>query len=336
MVKNYLRIYILIAILVVTIIILWVFLPKEFINLNTMQSLGYQLPILGLFALALIPVVLTGGIDLSIIAIANITGLVAGFILKTLNRPNMSITNQILVIALAIVAAFVVSLICGLLNGLIIAKLGVNPVLATIGTSTVFNGLVAKITEGYGIAGFVDKFSYIGNGDIFNVPVSIIICVICYVIMGVILNRTKFGFSLYMVGSNQNASEFSGINVKATLIKVYLNSSIMAMITGIIMISQFNSVKGGYGASYLLIAILIVVFGGVSILGGSGGVIGVFIAACILQIVWSGFNILQLSPFLTQAIWGIILILVLIATYYINTYSRKMLIKKVFESKVKS
>ena len=101
------------------------------------------------------------------------------------------------------------------------------------------------------------------------------------------------------------------------------------------MISEYNSVRAGYGASYLLISVLIVIFGGVSIMGGSGGVTGVFIAAIILQVLWSGFNILQLSPFLTITIWGSLLIVVLIIAYYLDLYQKNMLIKKIFNIKNK-
>jgi len=333
MIKSYVRIYILIFILVISMATLWIILPDAFMTQNNLQSLGFQLPILALFSLAMSTVVLTGGFDLSIIAVANLTSLVAGYILHSLNSPNISPSNQIFVIILAIVCALVAALICGLINGFIIATLGVHPVLATLGTMTFFNGIVAKTTEGLGIAGFVDKFSYIGNGTILKIPVSIIIILICFLIMGIIFNKTKFGFSLYMIGSNPLASKFSGLNVKAILYKAYITSSIIAAISGIIMSSQFNSVKGGYGSSYLLLSVLVVVFGGISVSGGSGGVAGVLIAACILQVVWNGFNILRLSSYFTITIWGLILISVLIVSHHIDIYNRRRLIKRMTDIK---
>ena len=133
--------------------------------------------------------------------------------------------------------------------------------------------------------------------------------------MGLILNHTRLGVNIYMIGSNPIACFFAGVNNTAVLLKTYLISGLYSGLAAIIMISRFNSAKADYGESYLLMTVLASVLGGTSAAGGFGKVSGLVIALIILQIVSSGLNLLRVSNFLTIAIWGIILILVMVINY---------------------
>ena len=126
-----------------------------------------------------------------------------------------------------------------------------------------------------------------------------------------------------MLGSNPTACHFSGIDNRRVLLKTYLISGIYAGIAAIIMMSRFNSAKADYGASYLLMTILAAVLGGTSATGGFGKVSGLVIALIILQVVSNGLNLLRVNNFLTIAIWGIILILVMVANYFSKQYQQK-------------
>jgi len=282
-----------------------------------------QIPEFGFLAIAMMLAMLTGGIDLSVVATANLAGIVAALFLTKYNLFQVGGYEELFTIIVAILSALIISLICGFLNGILVAYVGVPAILATLGTMGLFSGIAIIVTKGYGIVGFPEKFLYIGSGTIFLIPVPMIIFIISAVLVVIILNRTKFGFSIYMVGSNPVAARFSGIKNEKVLIKTYMMSGLLAGLASIIMISRVNSVRPGYGEVYLLQAILVCVLGGVDPIGGSGKVSGLVMGIITLQILQSGFNILSFSPFFKKVIWGLILILVMVINFYRNKSSQE-------------
>ena len=282
-----------------------------------------QIPEFGFLAIAMMLAMLTGGIDLSVVATANLAGIVAALFLTKYNLFQVGGYEELFTIIVAIASAVIISLICGFLNGILVAYVGVPAILATLGTMGLFSGIAIIVTKGYGIVGFPEKFLYIGSGTIFLIPVPMIIFIISAVLVVIILNRTKFGFSIYMVGSNPVAARFSGIKNEKVLIKTYMMSGLLAGLASIIMISRVNSVRPGYGEVYLLQAILVCVLGGVDPIGGSGKVSGLVMGIITLQILQSGFNILSFSPFFKKVIWGLILILVMVINFYRNKSLQK-------------
>ena len=282
-----------------------------------------QIPEFGFLAIAMMLAMLTGGIDLSVVATANLAGIVAALFLTKYNLFQVGGYEELFAIIVAIALALIISLICGFLNGILIAYVGVPAILATLGTMGLFSGIAIIVTKGYGIVGFPEKFLYIGSGTIFLIPVPMVIFIICALLVVIILNRTKFGFSIYMVGSNPVAARFSGIKNEKILIKTYMMSGLLAGLASIIMISRVNSVRPGYGEVYLLQAILVCVLGGVDPTGGSGKVSGLVMGIITLQILQSGFNILSFSPFFKKVIWGLILILVMVINFYRNKSSQE-------------
>jgi len=282
-----------------------------------------QIPEFGFLAIAMMLAMLTGGIDLSVVATANLAGIVAALFLTKYNLFQVGGYEELFTIIVAILSALIISLICGFLNGILVAYVGVPAILATLGTMGLFSGIAIIVTKGYGIVGFPEKFLYIGSGTIFLIPVPMIIFIISAVLVVIILNRTKFGFSIYMVGSNPVAARFSGIKNEKVLIKTYMMSGLLAGLASIIMISRVNSVRPGYGEVYLLQAILVCVLGGVDPIGGSGKVSGLVMGIITLQILQSGFNILSFSPFFKKVIWGLILILVMVINFYRNKSLQK-------------
>lgn len=289
----------------------------SFLSVNNIQSMAFQLPELGMLSLAMMVVMLTGGINLSIIATANMAGITAALILTSSDGGGLSI------VILAILAALVVSSLIGLLNGILVAYVGITPILATLGTMTLLQGVAIVITKGYVISGFPEAITFLGNGTIALVPVPLILLAIMALIMSAFLNRTRTGFSIYMLGSNLTATHFSGIDTPAVLVRTYLISGIYSGIAALVMISRFNSARSGYGDSYLLVTILAAVLGGVSSEGGFGRVSGVMIALVTLQIISSGLNLMRVSAFMTTAIWGAVMIAVMVINYLIDTRKRR-------------
>jgi len=266
---------------------------------------------------------LTGGINLSIIATANMTGIVTAMILTSTINPAAPPPGAFGLVILAIAAGLATALVIGLINGVLIAGLNVSPILATLGMMTLINGLTIVITKGYVISGLPNAVRFIGNGTLAGIPFCTIIFALCALALALVLNRTPLGFNIYMLGSNPTASYFSGVNNRAVLYKTYLLSSLYAGFAALIMISRFNSAKAGYGESYLLVTVLASVLGGTSASGGFGRVAGIVMALVILQIVSSGFNLLRISSFMTIAIWGMIIIVVMVVNFISTTMQER-------------
>jgi len=309
------QLHILGLVMVAVVLLMWLLNPRHFLTLGNFQSMAFQLPELGLLSMAMMVTMLTGGINLSIIATANMTGIVTALILTSTIDPAAPPPGAAWLIVLAIAAGLATALIIGLINGALIAGLNVSPILATLGMMTLVNGMTIVITKGYVISGLPNAVRFIGNGTIAGIPFCTILFALCALILAIVLNRTPLGFKIYMLGSNPTASYFAGVSNRAVLFKTYLLSSLYAGIAAMIMMSRFNSAKAGYGASYLLVTVLASVLGGTSASGGFGRVAGIVMALVILQVVSSGFNLLRVSSFLTIAIWGIIIIVVMVVNF---------------------
>lgn len=299
----------LIILLIVLTILLFILLPGRIFTVGNFQSMAFQLPELGILAIAMMITILSGGINLSIIATANVSGIITATILTRLITAGSG--NSFFISVFAVLAGWATALLIGIINGFIIAYIGVSPILATLGMMTVLEGLNILYTKGYVISGFPPEILFIGNGTVLGIPFTIIIFLIIAFIIGILLDRTPFGVSNYLIGSNETASYLSGINVKRVLIWTYTISSLLCGVASTIMIARFNSARAGYAASYLLVTILAAVLGGVDPRGGLGKVSGLVIALFILQVASSGLNLLGVSTHFTKALWGIILLIVI-------------------------
>ncbi len=295
----------------------------QFFRLGNIKTMAFQMPELGILSLAMMITMLTAGINLSIVASANLTSIVVALTLLHFMGPDMSAGGSVGIVILAIGAGLLVSLVIGLLNGFLVANLEVSPILATLGTMIFLKGVSIVLTKGYVISGFPPLILFLGNGEVFGIPMPMIIFIVCAAIMALLLSRTQLGVNIYMLGSNPIACHFSGVNNKKVLLQTYLISGLYAGIAAIVMMSRFNSAKADYGESYLLMTVLAAVLGGTSAMGGFGKVSGLVISLVILQVVSNGLNLLRVNNFMTIAIWGIILILVMVTNYLSKQHQLK-------------
>lgn len=298
------------VILILLVITFSIMLPGQFFSLGNFQSMTFQLPELGILTLAMMITMITGGINLSIIASANLSGIIMAMIIKNLISEAPSSIETFGIVALAIVIGLAISVVIGFVNGFIISFFGVSAILATLGTSTLLEGIALVVTKGYVISGFPKGLLAIGNESIVGIPIPLIIFIVVAILVGIVLNKSKLGLSTYMMGSNIKATKFSGINVDKATIKVYMLSGLLSGVASIIMLARFNSAKAGYGSSYLLATVLISVLGGINPNGGFGKVSGVVLGIVLLQVISSGLNLLGMSQFLSMALWGILLLAV--------------------------
>ncbi len=289
--------------------IFWLLLGDRIVGVGALQSMAFQLPELGILSLAMMVALLSGGLNLSIIATANLCALTMAWVLTTYVPGAHGLMWggwQVI----AVLAGVAVASIVGLINGFVIAYLGVSPILATLGTMTMCKGLSIGITRGNVISGFPDPIVFLGNGTLGGVPVALLIFLALCVPIAVLLNKSPFGHKIYMIGSSEKATRYSGVDTKRVLLGVYVLSSLLAVVAALVMMARFNSANAAYGESYLLVTILAAVLGGVDPFGGFGKVGGLIMALILLQVISSAFNLLDFSPFLTVAIWGALIIVV--------------------------
>ncbi len=276
-----------------------------FLSQQNISNMLFQIPEFGLIALGMMVVIVTGGINLSITYSAALSGVA----IAIMQSHGYSILISILV-------GLVVGLLCGFINGFIVSKIGVSAILVTLGTMTLFEGVILTITKGNSISGFSEAYSLIGNGYYMGlVPLSLLIFVIFAVLTAILMNKSKWGRNVYMLGSNPIATLFSGVNTNKVLMGVYLYSALLAAVASIIMTSRYNMAKVDLGSSYLLQSVSAAVLGGTDIQGGYGKVMGTIYAVIIFQVLSSGLNLLEVPRSIVGIIMGAILILVLILNF---------------------
>lgn len=315
--------FVLFIIFAITFLAIGFIIPDKFFTIRSITSMAFQMPELGLLSLAMMAVVLTGGINLSIATTASLTSILAAFVLSS----SFATNNPILGVVLAFIVIVLTSLIMGSINGVFVSYVGVAAMLVTLGTMTLFEGIGLNLTKGGAISGFPSLFMAIGNKSFLGIPIPIIIYIVVVVVSYILLEKTVWGVHVHMLGSNPIATEFSGIDVKWTVFKVYLYSALMSGLAGMIMISRYNSAKTDYGSSYVMQAITAVVLGGTSIYGGHGTVLGTVIAVAIIQVVSTGLNIIGINRNIVDITIGAILILVLSIRYLTKVMTDRSLIR---------
>jgi simple sugar transport system permease protein len=300
------------VLIVVAGIIFSLLAPSRFLSGDTVRAMAFQMPELGILSLAMMVPLMSGGLNLAIIATANLSALVMAGILTHLIQPSSSSLAVAEAILIALLAGMGTSLIIGFLTGIIVAFFGVHPILVTLGTMTLVKGISVLTTSGTVIGGFPPAILFLGNGILFGVPASLIVFVVCAGIVGVILTHAPFGVSVRLLGSNERATRYSGVPTEWVLVGVYVFSGLLCWVAALVMMARFNSASAGYAESYLLITILAAVLGGVDPFGGFGRVLGLLLSLVLLQVISTGFNLLGFSPYLTAAIWGATMILAIL------------------------
>lgn len=299
--------------LLAALLLLFAVLVPGFLSAGTLNSFMYQLPLLGLLSLAMVVPLLTGGLNLAIIATTNQCALLMVWIMRTLIAPDASGIAVLGVIALALVAGLLLCVVIGLLTGALVAYTGVHPILVTLGTKSLIDGVSIYLTRGMALSGVPTQLSETLNATVAGIPMIFLLLVAAAIVVGIVLKQTPFGISCAMIGSNIEATRYSAIDTRRVLVGVYTMSSVTCFLAALVMLGTFNSASADYAQSYLLVTILAAVLGGVDPFGGFGTVSGLMIALAILQVLSSGLNQYGLSNYLTVAIWGGTLIAVVVA-----------------------
>jgi simple sugar transport system permease protein len=247
-----------------------------------------------------------GGIDLSGIALANLAGVLSAVIVSMFIS---SAENQLGFSLAFIGLALVIGLAGGIVNGVLIARFNITPILCTLGTQMAFTGLAVVVSGGRAVmVGSPDLLSRIGNDMFLAVPISFLIFIAVALLIAAVVRFTPYGYWLMLMGTNPKAAVFAGFPRNGVLVATYATSGLLAGIAGIIIAARNVNVKFDYGSSYLLVAILIAVMAGVKPEGGYGRVICVVLSAVALQLMSSLLNFGGLSNFVRDFAWGLLLL----------------------------
>ena len=282
--------------------------PDRFLSEANLTSMAFQFPEFAILALAVAVAMLTGGIDLSVVGAANLSAVTAALFMGHFAGEGSGGP----LLAAAVALALAVGLVAGLLNGVLVAVFGLPPILATLGTGLIYTGLALALTGGSAVMGLPPAVAWVGNGSLWGIPVPLVIFAVLAALLGWALSRTAFGLKVRMFGSNPLAARYAAMDTGRVLLKVYAICGVLSAVAGLIVMSRANSAKADYGSSYLLLAVLIAVLGGVNPYGGYGRIFGVILAVLSMQFLSSGLNLLQVTNFAREMIWGILLIAVML------------------------
>jgi inositol transport system permease protein len=270
----------------------------NFLTVANLINLVRQISINGILAVGVTFVLLTGGVDLSLGSLVALTGVVAA----CFAHPDQ---YSVLVAVLAGVAA---GTLCGAVNGWVVARGRIAPFVVTLGMMTAARGLALLISGGKPVSNLSPTFTRIGGGDIFSVPVPIVIFAVVALLSHLFLKKMRLGRYVYAVGGNQNAALASGVNVRNIKTLAYTICGSFAGLAGVVLASRITTGQPNAGIGYELDAIAAVVIGGTSLNGGVGGVGGTILGALLIGVINNGLDLLNVSSYYQQIVKGLIIV----------------------------
>lgn len=281
-----------------------------FLSKQNVLNLLRQSSIIGIISAGMTFVIISGNFDISVGAVAALSGVIV-------MRLATTGTN----LFLAIIAAIVVCAIIGLVNGIMVAKVNVPSLIATMAMVTIVRGILLMITGGYPITQTIPMLDSLGNGYFLGIPMPVIVFILVVIVSYIVLTQTKFGRHVYSIGGNQDASKLNGINVDNQKIKVFIINAVLAAIAGLVLTGRLGTASPVAGDSYDMDAIASVVIGGTSVSGGSGSVLKTIIGVLLMSVINNSFNLLGIDIFFQYIFKGLI---ILVAVGF-DSYSKKKL-----------
>ena len=286
-----------------------------------LQNLSRQIALLSIFAIGEGIVILSGGIDLSVGSVIGFTGLIVSYLVWMKGVSPLA----------ACLLAFGICIVIGLAHGALITKLKLQPFIVTLCSMLIFRGLARRLTED-DTMGFGNKFvsfRMLGDGNLFGIPVPVLILVAVALVAHFFMRYTVYGRYLYAIGRNADAARYSGVKVDRMQTGAYLVCAILAGLAGILYATYTNSVQpASTGQAYELYAIAAAVLGGVSMRGGEGTILGVIVGASIMRVMYNGIILVGISTFWEFAVIGTVILIGVVADATVKQRSVKLAPKK--------
>ncbi|MEU6572692.1 ABC transporter permease [Streptomyces sp. NPDC046805] len=283
--------------------------PAVFLSVTNLQNIAVATPEIGVIAVAMMLAMLTGGIDLSLVSTANLSAITMSTLFTAISANDPGQAERM--VPVIVLAGLGVGLLGGLVNGLLVAGLGITPILATLGTMQIYNGIAVAWTGGETLYGAPSSLTALGLSTVGGIPTLFILFVAVAIAIGVLVSRTPLGLRIQLQGANPTAARYSGIASRAILLRTYTLTGLLGGIAGVLFLARNPTASADYGASYVLLVIVIAVLGGTNPSGGAATVFGVVLATLTLQIVSSGFTAMRLSAYEYAIAQGVILVAVM-------------------------
>lgn len=286
------------ALILLIIVIVLAQLNGNFLSKQNLLNQSRLLSEVGLVALPMTYIIITGGIDLSVGSIVGLSAILLGVSWKNLGLP----------LEVAIVLALVVGTLAGILNGLFIVRMRVPPLIMTLATLALYRGLAQGISQAHSVTGYPTWFFRLGQGNVAGLPTQLWLLIIFSIISIIALRFTTLGRSLYAIGNNPVGARFSGLPVGRILLIIYGYSGLMAALAGVIFVSRVTTTRSDMGSGLELDVIAAVVLGGTSIFGGKGTVMGTLIGLLLIQSLKNGLALTGVTSDATIIVIGVVLI----------------------------
>jgi len=274
------------------------FLSPYFLTLSNLSNIGTNMAFIGLMAAAGTPLIIGGGLDLSVAAVAGL----AGVIVALMHANGLNIWMGCL-------TALVIGCAVGVLNGFIVTRLRLNPLIATLGTMSIFSGISMVLTGGLSKPLFIPAFNWLGSGRVAGIPFPVILMLLVFVVLWLVLSKTPFGRYVYATGGNPEASSLLGVPVERTQMVLYILSGLSGAAAGIILAAMLGAAAPNAAGQHLLTIIAAIILGGTSLFGGRGSVWGTLIAVLILGTLNNGLTLMNVSSFWQDVTRGVVLLM---------------------------
>jgi len=299
----------------IVVVVVFTLLSPNYLTVDNLLTMSSHVAIYALLALGMLLVVLNGGIDLSVGSTLGLSGVLAGWLLQGVHVAGLGSTMYPAVWVVAVLCGLVGAFV-GAVNGVLVARFGVAPFVATLGTLYVVRGTGLLKTNGLtydNLGGRLQLgntgFDWLGFNKLLGIPIGVLVMVVVAAVISVLLNRTVFGRWLYSSGGNERAAELSGVPVRKVKIRVYVISGVCAATAGLILSSELTSAGPTAGTSYELTAIAAVVIGGAALSGGRGNVRGTLLGAFVIGFLSDGLVIIGISSYWQTVFTGAVIVL---------------------------
>lgn len=272
---------------------------SSFLTPANILSVGRQMSFTGIAAIGMTLVMLTGGIDISVGSMLAMAGVLCAKLSADIGMP----------LAVAAILTLLLGALFGLVNGISVTRFRIPALIATLATQTILQGIAYLITNAVPVKNLSDTYKFFGQGYLFGiVPVPLVITIALFVLAWWYLDKTYLGRRVYLAGGNEEAARLSGINTKLTITSTYVLSGIFAAIAGILMAARLGSGQPSVGSGFEMDVITATVLGGISVNGGKGKVVNVFVGACIMGVLANGMTMMNINQYLQWIINGLVLL----------------------------
>jgi inositol transport system permease protein len=298
-----------IVIILLAMFIAFSLLSEGFFSTKNIFNIVRQISFMGLIAIGVTMVIITGGIDLGSGSVLALAAVVATSLAQLPDSATLKYEGLSVPIFVPVVAALAVGALTGVINGSLISRFKIPPFIATLGMMTVARGF-ALIYSNKPLSQLTPEYNFIGQGVLFGVPFPVIILLVVAVTVHIMLNNTPFGRYIYALGGNEQAARISGVNINRVKIGVYTLAGLLSGLAGLVVSSRVGSGQPGQGIE--LDAIAAAVIGGTSLSGGIGTIWGTIVGALIIGVLDNGLILLNVDQYWITIVKGAIIVVAVI------------------------